>query len=163
MEQKTRSSVAERLKYAKEHYSPFEIITELVKFDEDYCVMKAVIQVCCNTIATGHSIEYRRNNVAYVEVAETIAIGRALSIAGFTSDDEIASTDELTKAFQQDIEDNATTPTAMTRDEALQTRTKTGKRYADLADSNLQYILENATNEKSKEAARIVLEHRNKM
>lgn len=161
MEQKKRSSVAERIKYAKEHYQ-FDVVTEVVKFDEDYCVMQAVIRTIGNIIATGHAIEYRRNNVAYVEVAETIAIGRALAIAGYTSDDEIASTDELTKAFQQDIEDNATTP-AMTLDEALQTRTKSGKRYADLDDSNLQYILDKATNEKSREAARIVLEHRNKI
>lgn len=155
-----RSSVAERLKYAKENYQ-FEIITEMVKFDEDCCVMKAVIQVCCNTIATGHSIEYRRNNVAYVEVAETIAIGRALTLAGFTEDEAIASTDELAKAFQQDIEENVTP--MMTLDEALQTRTKTGKRYADLDDSNLQYIVDKATNEKSREAAQIVLNHRNKL
>lgn len=161
MEQKKRSSVAERLKYAREHYA-FDIVTEMAKFDEDYCVMQAIIRIPGSVIATGHAIEYRRNNVAYVEVAETIAIGRALAIAGYTLDDEIASTDELTKAFQQDIEDNATTP-AMTLDEALQTRTKSGKRYADLDDSNLQYILDKATNEKSKEAARIVLEHRNKI
>lgn len=160
MEQKKRSSVAERLKYAREQYD-FEIHTEMVKFNDDYCVMKAAI-INVGLIGMGHAIEYRRNNVAYVEVAETIAIGRALAIAGYTLDDEIASTDELTKAFQQDIEDNATTP-AMTLDEALQTRTKSGKRYADLDDSNLQYILDKATNEKSKEAARIVLEHRNKI
>ena len=162
MNQGKRSSVAERLKYAREHYNPFNISTELVKFNDDYCVMNATI--ICNgiAVATGHSIEYRRNNVAYVEVAETIAIGRALALAGMTEDDAIASTDELAKAFQQDIEDNTPTPTAMTLDEALQTRTKTGKRYADLDDSNLEYILDKATNEKSREAARIVLNHRNK-
>lgn len=168
MNQQKRSSVAERLKYAKANYV-FDIVTEMVKFNEDYCVMRAVIQmaggsignIAGNIIATGHAIEYKRNNVAYVEVAETIAIGRALTLAGFTDDDVIASTDELTKAFQQDIEDNATP--IMTLDEALQTRTKSGKRYADLDDSNLQYILDKATNEKSREAAHIVLEHRNKI
>lgn len=162
MNQQKRSSVAERLQYARKNYS-FDIITELVKFDDDYCVIQAVIRQENRIVATGHSIEYRRNNVAYVEVAETIAIGRALTLAGFTEDEVIASTDELAKAFQQDIEDNAPTPTAMTLDEALQTRTKTGKRYADLADSNLEYILDNASNEKSREAARIVLNHRNKL
>lgn len=160
MEQK-RSSVAERLKYAREHYQ-FIIHTELVKMDDDYCVMKASIINNADVVATGHSIEYKRNNVAYVEVAETIAIGRALMLAGVTEDEVIASTDELAKAFQQDIEDNVTTP-AMTLDEALQTRTKSGKRYADLDDSNLEYILDKATNEKSREAARIVLNHRNKI
>ena len=162
MEQK-RSSVAERLKYARERYQ-FDIHTELVVINDDYCVMKASVISNGNivAVATGHAIEHKRNNVAYVEVAETIAIGRALSIAGFTEDDVIASTDELAKAFQQDIEDNVTTP-AMTLDEALQTRTKSGKRYADLDDSNLEYILDKATNEKSREAARIVLNHRNKL
>ena len=159
MEQK-RSSVAERLQYAREHYA-FDIITEIVKFDDDYCVIQAVIRRDDRIIATGHSIEYRRNNAAYVEVAETIAIGRALTLAGFTEDDVIASTDELAKAFQQDIEENVTP--MMTLDEALQTRTKTGKRYAELEDSNLEYILDKATNEKSREAARIVLNHRNKL
>jgi len=159
MEQK-RSSVAERLKYAKEHYQ-FSIHTELVMINDDYCVMKASIISSGNVVATGHSIEHKRNNVAYVEVAETIAIGRALMLAGITDDEVIASTDELTKAFQQDIEENATP--MMTLDEALQTRTKTGKRYADLDDSNLEYILDKATNEKSREAARIVLNHRNKL
>lgn len=158
MEQK-RSSVAERLQYAREHFV-FDIITELVKFSDDYCVMQAVIRKDGNIIATGHSIEYRRNNVAYVEVAETIAIGRALTLAGFTEDEVIASTDELAKAFQQDIEENV--KPMMTLDEALQTRTKSGKRYADLDDSNLEYIVDKATNEKSREAAQIVLNHRNK-
>lgn len=161
MKEQKRSSVAERLKYAREHYQ-FTIHTELVKIDDDYCVIKASIINTGNIIATGHSIEHKRNNVAYVEVAETIAIGRALALAGMTEDDAIASTDELAKAFQQDIEDNAPTPTAMTLDEALQTRTKSGKRYADLDDSNLEYILDKASNEKSREAARIVLNHRNK-
>lgn len=161
MDNQKRSSVAERLKYARERYQ-FIIHTEIVKFDDDYCVMKASIINNGDVVATGHSIEYRRNNVAYVEVAETIAIGRALALAGMTEDDVIASTDELAKAFQQDIEDNAPTTMAMTLDEALQTRTKTGKRYADLDDSNLEYILDKATNEKSREAARIVLNHRNK-
>lgn len=160
MEQK-RSSVAERLKYAREHYNSFDISTELVKFNDDYCVIKASIHQANSIIATGHSIEYKRNNVAYVEVAETIAIGRALTLAGMTEDDAIASTDELAKAFQQDIEDN--TSPMMTLDEALTTRTKSGKRYADLDDSNLQYILDKATNEKSREAAQIVLNHRNKL
>lgn len=162
MKEQKRTSVAERLKYAREHFE-FDILTEIVKFDDDYCVIKAAILQANCIVSTAHSIEYRRNNVAYVEVAETIAIGRALTLAGFTEDEAIASTDELAKAFQQDIEDNAPTPTAMTLDEALQTRTKTGKRYADLADSNLEYILDNATNEKSREAARIVLNHRNKL
>ena len=161
MNKEKRSSVAERLKYAREHYQ-FIIHTELVKMDDDYCVMKASIINNADVVATGHSIEYKRNNVAYVEVAETIAIGRALMLAGVTEDEVIASTDELAKAFQQDIEDNVTTP-AMTLDEALQTRTKSGKRYADLDDSNLEYILDKATNEKSREAARIVLNHRNKI
>lgn len=165
MNQQKRSSVAERLKYAREHFGAFDIHTELVKIDDDYCVMKASVINNGVVVATGHSIEHKRNNVAYVEVAETIAIGRALMLAGITDDEVIASTDELAKAFQQDIEENAPppTPTAMTLDEALQTRTKTGKRYADLADSNLEYILDNATNEKSREAARIVLNHRNKL
>mgnify|MGYP001147169280 CR=1 FL=1 len=159
MNKEKRSSVAERLKYAREHYQ-FIIHTELVKMDDDYCVMKASIINNTDVIATGHSIEYKRNNVAYVEVAETIAIGRALMLAGITEDEVIASTDELAKAFQQDIEDN--TSPMMTLDEALQTRTKSGKRYADLDDSNLQYIVDKATNEKSREAAQIVLNHRNK-
>lgn len=160
MNQPKRSSVAERLKYAREHYNPFEITTELVKFNDDYCVMKASIIINGIVLAIGHSIEYKRNNVAYVEVAETIAIGRALTLAGFTEDEAISSTDELAKAFQQDIEENVAP--MMTLDEALQTRTKTGKRYADLDDSNLQYIVDKATNEKSREAAQIVLSHRNK-
>lgn len=159
MNKEKRSSVAERLKYAREHYQ-FMIHTELVKMDDDYCVMKASIINNADVVATGHSIEYKRNNVAYVEVAETIAIGRALMLAGITEDEVIASTDELAKAFQQDIEDN--TSPMMTLDEAMQTRTKSGKRYADLDDSNLQYILDKATNEKSREAAQIVLNHRNK-
>lgn len=160
MNQPKRSSVAERLKYAREHYGAFDIHTELVKINDDYCVMKASIINNGIVIATGHSIENKRNNVAYVEVAETIAIGRALMLAGITEDEVIASTDELAKAFQQDIEENVTP--MMTLDEALQTRTKTGKRYADLDDSKLQYIVDKATNEKSREAAQIVLSHRNK-
>lgn len=161
MDNQKRSSVAERLKYARAHYNPFKIVTEMVKFDDDHCVMKASIISDFDVVwATGHSIEYRRNNVAYVEVAETIAIGRALTLAGFTEDEVIASTDELAKAFQQDIEENV--KPMMTLDEALQTRTKSGKRYADLDDSNLEYIVDKATNEKSREAAQIVLNHRNK-
>lgn len=162
MDQPKRTSVAERLKYAREHYE-FDIHTELVMINDDYCVMKASIinKNNIDIVATGHSIEHKRNNVAYVEVAETIAIGRALMLAGITEDEVIASTDELAKAFQQDIEDNV--KPMMTLDEALQTRTKSGKRYADLDDSNLQYILDKATNEKSREAAQIVLNHRNKI
>lgn len=153
-------SVSERLKCARESRE-FDLVTEIARIDAESCVVQAIIRVDGVIKATGHACEFRKNNIAYVEIAETCAVGRALAFAGFCDlEGGIATTDELAKALKEEVEDSH--QQQMTLDEALQTRTKSGKRYADLDDSNLEYILDKASNEKSREAARIVLNHRNK-
>lgn len=85
------------------------IITEIVKLEDGFCLMRA--QVIDNTpegmvvLATGTAYERENssniNKTSYIENCETSAIGRALGVAGFGIDTSVASAEEVQNAIAQ--------------------------------------------------------------
>jgi len=86
-------------------YKGWSIMTEIVKIDDEQCVIKTQIITSDNKIvATGHAQEFRKasrlNGTSYLEVCETSSIGRALAVLGL-SGSEFASADEVINAMHQ--------------------------------------------------------------
>ena len=104
---KEYKTVAKRVQEFRESviYKEWSIMTEIVKIDDDQCVMKAIIISPENkVIATGHGCEFKTssqiNKTSYVENCETSAIGRALACLGLGGT-EFASANEVQNAIHQ--------------------------------------------------------------
>lgn len=106
---KQYKTVALRVSEFREKY-PIEtgwaIITEIIRADDLACVIHAsVVNPDGVTVATGYAEENRSdsgvNYTSALENAETSAIGRALSAAGFGGS-EYASADEIAAAINRD-------------------------------------------------------------
>ena len=71
--------VNERLKYFRENYPDYSLITEVLQCTEEHCVMKATILNGGVEIANGHAHEIKSasfiNKTSFVEVCETSAWG----------------------------------------------------------------------------------------
>lgn len=102
-------TVALRVAEFREKY-PIEtgwaIITDIVRADDQACVVKAeILNEKGATVATGYAEENRSskgiNSTSALENAETSAIGRALAAAGFGGD-EYASADEVANTIKQE-------------------------------------------------------------
>ena len=101
--------VNERLKYFRENYRDYALITEVLQCTEEHCVMKAsVFNAEGVVIATGHAHETRGssyiNKTSHVEVCETSAWGRALGNFGIGIDSSVASADEVKNAINTEKE-----------------------------------------------------------
>jgi len=111
---KEYKTVAKRVQEFRESvdYKGWSIMTEIVKIDDDQCVMKAsVISPESKIIATGHGCEFKAssqiNKTSYVENCETSAIGRALACLGLGGT-EFASANEVANAIHQQTTQRAT-------------------------------------------------------
>jgi hypothetical protein len=111
---KEYKTVAKRVQEFRESvvYQGWSIMTEIVKIDDDQCVMKAsVISPESKIIATGHGCEFKAssqiNKTSYVENCETSAIGRALACLGLGGT-EFASANEVANAIHQQTTQRAT-------------------------------------------------------
>jgi hypothetical protein len=111
---KEYKTVAKRVQEFRESvvYKGWSIMTEIVKIDDDQCVMKAsVISLESKIIATGHGCEFKAssqiNKTSYVENCETSAIGRALACLGLGGT-EFASANEVANAIHQQTTQRAT-------------------------------------------------------
>jgi hypothetical protein len=98
--------VNERIKEFRnnDRYKGYSIETELVAFDPNFCVFKAIIKDENNrVVSTGFSHEEKGaselNSTSYVENSESSAIGRALGILGIGIDGSIASAEEVENAI----------------------------------------------------------------
>jgi len=86
-------------------YKGWSIMTEIVKIDDDQCVIKTqIVNPESKIVATGHAQEFRKssqiNGTSYVENCETSSIGRALSCLGLAGS-EFASANEVVNAIHQ--------------------------------------------------------------
>ena len=86
-------------------YKGWSILTEIVKIDDEQCVIKTqIISPDSKIIATGHAQEFRKasqiNGTSYVENCETSSIGRALACLGIGGS-EFASANEVVNAIHQ--------------------------------------------------------------
>ena len=96
--------VKDRLKAFKELPERTTVNTDIVSHQNGQVVFKASLYIDSNLIATGHALEdknsSRLNDVSYLEVCETSALGRALANAGFLIDGSVASAEEVERARQ---------------------------------------------------------------
>lgn len=101
---KDYKTVAERVAEIREAQEDWSIVTDLVKLDDEYVVMKAIIMDGDKIISTGFAEERRDastiNKTSALENCETSAVGRAAAFAGFAGT-EIASADEVAAAIKQ--------------------------------------------------------------
>ena len=106
---KEYKTVALRVAEFREKYPNYYLTTEIVKIDDDQCIIKAYVGLhkddgSVQTFATGHAQEFRKasqiNGTSYVENCETSAIGRALACLGIGGT-EFASANEVVNAIHQ--------------------------------------------------------------
>ena len=106
---KEYKTVALRVQEFKEKFPSYFLTTEIVKIDDEQCIIKAYAGIhtdsgSVQTFATGHAQEFRKasqiNGTSYVENCETSAIGRCLSALGL-SGEQFASAEEVANAMYQ--------------------------------------------------------------
>jgi hypothetical protein len=98
-----------RVQEFREQFPNYFLTTEIVKIDDEQCIVKAYAGVHLEdgqvqTFATGHAQEFRKasqiNGTSYVENCETSAIGRCLAALGLGGT-EFASANEVVNAIHQ--------------------------------------------------------------
>lgn len=97
--------VNDRLKAFRENFPNYSLISEIIKYDEKECVVKAsVYDPDAKLVATGHAQETvgssNINTTSFLENCETSAWGRALGNFGIGIDDSICSAEELLFALE---------------------------------------------------------------
>jgi hypothetical protein len=106
---KEYKTVALRVQEFREQFPNYFLTTEIVKIDDEQCIVKAYAGVHLEggqvqTFATGHAQEFRKasqiNGTSYVENCETSAIGRCLAALGLGGT-EFASANEVVNAIHQ--------------------------------------------------------------
>ena len=102
---KDYATVALRLAVARRNLgAKLKIETEIVSIDKDVVVVKAIVTIAGNVIATGLAEERRSasriNQTSALENCETSVVGRALAFCGITND-TIASAEEVAAAIEQ--------------------------------------------------------------
>lgn len=98
--------VNERLKYFREHFKGYCLLTDIVELSEERVVIKAkIISEEGVEVANGLAYELAGssfiNKTSYIENCETSAWGRALANFGIGLDNSVASADEVSQAIEQ--------------------------------------------------------------
>ena len=99
--------VSERLKYFRENFKDYSLITDIIELTENRVVMKSIVKdKNGREIANGHAYEILTNHgvnkTSFIENCETSANGRALANLGIMIEDNICSADEVINAIQQE-------------------------------------------------------------
>lgn len=102
--------VNERLKYFRENFPQFSLISELLSNENGVCVIKAsIIDENGKVLATGHASEKESssfiNKTSYIENCETSAWGRALANFGIGIDSSVASAEEVANAIRNQVKE----------------------------------------------------------
>lgn len=107
---KDYAEVNQRIKAYRMVYPNGTIRTKLAKLEKGICVF--IAEVTNNdgeVIATGTAYEKENstfiNKTSYIENCETSAVGRALGMAGFGIDTNVASAEEVANAIENQKED----------------------------------------------------------
>jgi hypothetical protein len=100
--------VNERIKYFRENFKGWALITEIVKIENGVCIMTAHVKDEKGiTIATGTAYEKEGstfiNKTSYIENCETSAWGRALGNLGIGINASIASAEEVKNAINNQL------------------------------------------------------------
>lgn len=109
---KQYAEVSQRIKAFRMCYPEGLIHTEMISNENGVCIFEARVYTAERSLlAVGHAYEKEGssliNRTSYLENAETSAIGRALGIAGFGIDFEIASAEEVQNAVANQDEEKA--------------------------------------------------------
>ena len=105
--------VNERLKYFREHFKGYSLLSEIVELTDERIVIKArILSPELIEVANGLAYELAGssfiNKTSYIENCETSAWGRALANFGIGLDNSVASADEVSQAIElQDMEKTA--------------------------------------------------------
>ena len=99
-------TVNSRLKYFRENYEDYQLVSEVLSNEGGKCLIKAsIINNTGVVIATGHGFEDEAkgfiNKTSHVENCETSAWGRALGNFGIGIDAEVRSYEEMSNAIEQ--------------------------------------------------------------
>ena len=99
-------TVNERLKYFREKYPEFSLLSEMLKNEDGVVIFRATIyNKSRDAVATGFAYEKEGssfiNKTSYIENCETSAWGRALGNFGIGIDTSVASADEVQNAIKQ--------------------------------------------------------------
>lgn len=111
---KQYAEVKERIKAFRFLYPEGSIQTEIIKYENGECIIKATILNDVGVIlATGTAHEESSssyiNKTSFVENCETSAVGRALGMCGLGIDFSVASADEVSNAYKNQYEDKILT------------------------------------------------------
>ena len=104
-------SVAERIKAFRKVHPDGCIKTDMLSNQDGICIFKATVyDRDGQMLGTGHAFEKDGssfiNKTSYLENAETSCVGRALGMAGFGIDADVASADEVMNADLNQIANN---------------------------------------------------------
>ena len=107
--------VNERIKAFRKVYPEGFILTEMISNDNGVCVFRTEVgyYIADIKIVLGTGTAYENegstfiNKTSYIENCETSSVGRALGMAGFGIDDDVASADEIRGTQAQTEADKA--------------------------------------------------------
>lgn len=121
---KDYATVNERVKYFRNNFKDYRLVTNIISLNENYCVLEAqIFDPNGNMVANGLAREEKEstfvNKTSYVENCETSAWGRALGNLGIGITDSIASAEELVNAIN-----NQPSKTFETKDKDLELQMK---------------------------------------
>jgi len=105
--------VNERLKYFRQNFQGYSLLSEIVELTDERIVIKArILSPDLVEVANGLAYELAGssfiNKTSYIENCETSAWGRALANFGIGLDNSVASADEVSQAIElQEMEKTA--------------------------------------------------------
>lgn len=107
--------VNERIKAFRKVYPEGFILTEMVSNQDGVCVFRSEVgyYIADIKVVLGTGTAYENegstfiNKTSFIENCETSSVGRALGMAGFGIDDDVASADEINGTIAQSEADKA--------------------------------------------------------
>jgi len=137
--------VNERLKYFREYFKGYSLLSEIVELTDERIVIKArILSPDLIEVANGLAYELAGssfiNKTSYIENCETSAWGRALANFGIGLDNSVASADEVSQAIElQDMEKTALLQISQAKSKAeLKTIAEKFKPVRKLIESKLK-------------------------
>jgi len=142
---KSYVEVNERLKYFREHFKGYSLLSEIVELTDERIVIKSrILSPDLIEVANGLAYELAGssfiNKTSYIENCETSAWGRALANFGIGLDNSVASADEVSQAIElQDMEKTALLQISQAKSKAeLKTIAEKFKPVRKLIESKLK-------------------------
>jgi len=95
-----------RIKYLRENFKGYQLLSEIVRLDDGVCIIKARL-INAEGVEVANGLAYEKegstfiNKTSYIENCETSAWGRCLGNFGIGIDTSVASADEVQNAIKQ--------------------------------------------------------------